>query len=122
MHRLSANSIAFDTRLKQAEASIAVPTDRGPTGAVMHAADPDYDSNTVSVMAASTSITPFPFEVTAQSYEYLGAGKMRASLEIKTGETLFYVISTAMLVESVKLAMACMNANLAATMRDTGML
>jgi hypothetical protein len=59
--------------------------------------------------AVERSIAPFPFEVTAQSYEYSGSGKVRVSLEIKTGEPLLYVISTAMLVESVNLAVELIN-------------
>jgi hypothetical protein len=68
--------------------------------------------------AATFSITPFPFEVAALSYEYLGAGKVRASLEIRTGEPLSYILSTAMLVQSVNLAFEFINNNARSVLTD----
>jgi hypothetical protein len=83
----------------------------GPTMAASH-------METHMAKAAERSITPFPFEVTAQSNEYIGSGKLRVSLEIKTGEPLFYVISTSLLVQSVNLAVELFKSNSRAMLGD----
>jgi hypothetical protein len=50
-------------------------------------------------------------------------GDNQILVQLTAGETkLAYVIPTGNLVDSVRLAVDCMNRNLAATMRDTGMV
>jgi hypothetical protein len=59
-----------------------------------------------------------PLEVSSHRYDYLGEGKVMVSLTTKSGETIRYVMSTLVFMDSMNLANDCMNANLGPVLRD----
>jgi hypothetical protein len=48
-----------------------------------------------------------------ESYEYLGDSKVLVSIETTGGERVWYMITTAELIDSINRATECMNKNLA---------
>jgi hypothetical protein len=60
-----------------------------------------------------------PDEVTSHHYEYLGNGRVLASLTTESG-TVRFVMTAVMFLEAMRLANECMNANLRPVLRDIG--